>query len=224
MRIINYKRMKHIKIILQIVLALVIIYLGYKCYESIRIPERFKEIQKQRNERIVERLKDIRTAQDAYRSVYGIYTPSLDTLIHFMKYDSVIIVRQIGSLTDDQVEQGITEEEAIKKGWIIRENIKVNALENTFGKDYPIDNLKIVPFTQGKYQFRMGADIYVTDSGVQVPIFEAWISNDEIFADLQEQYGEQIKEANGEQLRLKKYPGLKVGSLKEANNNVGNWE
>ncbi|MDR1755718.1 MAG: hypothetical protein LBR65_02000 [Culturomica sp.] len=216
--------MKHIKIILQIVLALVIIYLGYKCYESIRIPERFKEIQKQRNERIVERLKDIRTAQDAYRSVYGIYTPSLDTLIHFMKYDSVIIVRQIGSLTDDQVEQGITEEEAIKKGWIIRENIKVNALENTFGKDYPIDNLKIVPFTQGKYQFRMGADIYVTDSGVQVPIFEAWISNDEIFADLQEQYGEQIKEANGEQLRLKKYPGLKVGSLKEANNNVGNWE
>ena len=216
--------MKHIKIILQIVLALVIIYLGYKCYESIRIPERFKEIRKQRYERIVERLKDIRTAQDAYRSVNGIYTPSLDTLIHFMKYDSVVIVRQIGSLTDDQIEQGVTEEEAIKKGLIIREDIKVNALENTFGKDYPIDNLKVVPFTQGKYQFRMGADIYVTDAGVQVPIFEAWISNDEIFADLKDQYGEQIKEENGEQLRLKKYPGLKVGSLKEANNNVGNWE
>ena len=29
---------------------------------------------------------------------------------------------------------------------------------------------------------------------------------------------------NGERKRLKKYPGLKVGDLKEANNNVGNWE
>ena len=35
---------------------------------------------------------------------------------------------------------------------------------------------------------------------------------------------EQLLEENGERIRLKKYPGLKVGDLQEANNNVGNWE
>ena len=33
-----------------------------------------------------------------------------------------------------------------------------------------------------------------------------------------------ILEENGERIRLNKYPGLKVGSVQEANNNVGNWE
>ena len=45
-----------------------------------------------------------------------------------------------------------------------------------------------------------------------------------IFEDLREEYEEQILQENGERKRLNKYPGLKVGDLNEANNNVGNWE
>lgn len=118
----------------------------------------------------------------------------------------------------------MTEAEAIKKGLIIREEIKVNALANTFGANYPVDNLRYVPFTNRKYQFKMGASKIKTDSGVEVPVFEARISNTQIFEDLDEEYHDQILEENGERLRLKKYPGLKVGDLQEANNNVGNWE
>lgn len=126
------------KLIIQILLVILIVFLGYKCYESIMVPQRFKAIKEQRYDKIIQRLKDIRTAQDAFRSVYGRYTPSLDSLIHFMKYDSVTIVRSIGTLTDEQLEAGMTEAEAIKKGLIIREKIQVNALENTFGKSYQI--------------------------------------------------------------------------------------
>lgn len=212
------------KLIIQIVLAALIIFLGYKCYESIMVPQRFKAIKEQRNDRIIQRLKDIRTAQDAYRSVYHRYTPSFDTLINFLKNDSVTIVRSIGTLTDEQLEAGMTEAEAIKKGLIIREDIKVNALENTFGPNYPVDNLRYVPFTNKKYQFKMGAGSIKTASGIEVPVFEARISNTEIFEDLQDKYHDQILEENGERMRLKKYPGLKVGDLQEANNNVGNWE
>ena len=53
------------KLIIQILLAGIIIFLGYKCYQSIMIPQRFTEIKKQRYERIAQRLKDIRTAQEA---------------------------------------------------------------------------------------------------------------------------------------------------------------
>lgn len=212
------------KLIIQIILAGIIIFLGYKCYNSIMIPQKFTEIKKQRYEKIIQRLKDIRTAQDAYKGVYGVYTGSFDTLINFIKYDSVKTVRSIGSLSDDDLEKGITEEQAIKEGKIIRDTVKVGALETIFNKDYPIDDLRYVPFTKRKYQFKLGASSVTTDSGVEVPIFEARVSNMEIFEDLRDRYDEQLLEENGERIRLKKYPGLKVGSLTEANNNVGNWE
>ncbi len=212
------------KLIIQILLAAVIVFFGYKCYESIMVPQRFKVIKEQRKDKIIQRLKDIRTAQDAYRSVYNRYTSSFDTLINFIKYDSVKIIRQIGSLTDEQIEAGMTEAEGVKKGFIVRDEIKVSALENVFGKNYPIDNLRYVPFTNKKHQFVMGSGIIKTDSGVEVPVFEAKVSNTVIFEDIYDQYKESILEENGERLRLKKYPGLKVGDLKEANNNVGNWE
>lgn len=212
------------KLIIQIVLAGIIIFLGYRCYQSVMIPQRFTEIKKQRYDRIAQRLKDIRTAQDAYKSVYGKYTGSFDTLIYFIKFDSIKMVRSIGALTDDQLAQGMTEEKAIKEGIIIRDTIRVGALENVFTKDFRADDLRYVPFTQRKHQFKMGAGIITTDSGLEMPVFEARISNMEIFEDLRDQYEEQILEENGERKRLNKYPGLKVGDLNEANNNVGNWE
>ena len=70
----------------------------------------------------------------------------------------------------------------------------------------------------------MATNIIYTDSGMEVPVFEARISNMIIFEDLRNEYEEQILEENGERKRLNKYPGLKVGDLNEANNNIGNWE
>ncbi len=202
------------KLIIQIVLALAIIVLGYLCYQSIMTPQRFQTIKEQRYLRIIQRLKDIRTAQEAYKDTYGQYTGSFDTLIHFIKYDSIKVVRSIGSLSDEDLENGITEAQAIKEGKIIRDTVKASALENIFNKDYAIDDIRYVPFTKRKHQFKMGATKIWTDSGIEVVIFD----------DLRDEYNDQLLEENGERKRLKKFAGLKVGDLKEANNNVGNWE
>lgn len=130
------------KLIIQILLAAVIIFLGYQCYNSIMIPQKFKEIKEQRYDKTIERLKDIRTAQEAYKGSFGRYTGSFDTLIHFIKFDSIKVVRSVGTLSDDQLEAGMTEAEAIKQGIILRDTVKVNALENIFNKDYQIDNIR----------------------------------------------------------------------------------
>lgn len=212
------------KLIFQIALAILVLFLGYKCYESIMVPQRFQVIKKQRYDRIIERLKDIRSAQEAYKGVNKIYAAEFDELIRFIKYDSIPIIRSIGMLTDEQVEQGMTEAEAVKKGFIIREVVKVPALTEVFTADYPIDDIRYVPFTNRQHQFKMDATSFITDSNMEVPVFEAWVSNTIIFENIQDDYEEQIKEENGERLRLKKFPGLKVGDLLEANNNVGNWE
>ncbi len=212
------------KLIIQIVLALAIIVLGYLCYQSIMTPQRFQTIKEQRYLRIIQRLKDIRTAQEAYKDTYGQYTGSFDTLIHFIKYDSIKVVRSIGSLSDEDLENGITEAQAIKEGKIIRDTVKANALENIFNKDYAIDDIRYVPFTKRKHQFKMRATKIWTESGIEVPIFEAYVTNMVIFDDLRDEYNDELLEENGERKRLKKFAGLKVGDLKEANNNVGNWE
>ncbi|MBI9059271.1 MAG: hypothetical protein JEZ01_16025 [Labilibaculum sp.] len=212
------------KKVFQILLAIAIVVLAFLAYQSIMKPIEFGKIKKQRYDRITEQLKDIRKAEGAYKDVHGKYTGSFDTLISFIKLDSMPLIKSIGSLTDEQVEAGMTEKEAAKKGFITRDTIMIAALDTIFGKEYPIENLRVVPFTKGQSEFKLGAGVFVTGSNVKVQVFEAKISNMDIFADIFEEYREEILEENGNRIRLNKYPGLKVGSLEEANNNAGNWE
>ena len=121
------------KLIIQIILAGIIIFLWLlNATKSIKIPQQFKVIKEQRYARIADRLKDIRTAQEAYKGVYGKYTGSFDTLINFIKYDSVKVVRSIGSLSDEDLEKGITEAQAIKEGRIVRDTVKQGVFRNHF--------------------------------------------------------------------------------------------
>lgn len=212
------------KLIIQIVLGIAVVVLGYLCVDSIMKPLEFEKEKNRHEERVIQRLKDIRTAQEAYKGLHGIYTASFDTLIHFVKYDSMKVVRAIGDLTDDQLEAGMTELEAIKKGFIIRDTIRKAAIDSLFGKDYPIDDLRYVPFTNRKHEFKMMTNTIYTDSGYEISIFEAKAPNTVIFEDMMEKYKTFIEEENWKKKSFNKYPGLKVGSIKEANNNVGNWE
>lgn len=212
------------KTTIKIILGIIILFLGYKCYESISVPQKFEILKKHRYDIVKNRLIDIRKAQEAYKSVYDVYTHSFDTLINFIKYDSIRMVRSIGSLSDEQIEADMTESEAIKKGLILRDTIKVAALENVFSEDFPIEDIRYVPFTNKTYEFIMGATVLTTKSGIDIPVFEARVSNTIIFKNIYDKYKMEIEQENGERIRLKKYPGMMVGSLKEANNNVGNWE
>lgn len=58
------------KLIIQIVLAALIIFLGYKCYESIMVPQRFKAIKEQRYDRIYSVSKTF----VRHRMLTGVYT------------------------------------------------------------------------------------------------------------------------------------------------------
>lgn len=213
-----------LKPVLQILLAFLIVAFGYLAYQSIMKPIEFGKIKKDRYEKITQQLKDIRKAQNAYKEVNKKYTGSFDTLISFIKSDSISVIKSIGSLTDEQIEAGMTEKEAVKKGFITRDTVKVSALTTTFNAKFDIEALRYIPFTQGQTEFKLASGIVVTGSNVEVQVFEAKASNTVIFADLRDEYLDELKELNGNRIRINKYPGLKVGSLEEANNGSGNWE
>ena len=71
---------------IQILLILVIIFLGYKVYTSIATPIDFQKELKLRNDAVVESLKNIRKAQLAFKEVNGKYTANWDSLVKFTRF------------------------------------------------------------------------------------------------------------------------------------------
>lgn len=198
------------KTVYQIVLAILIVVIAYFVYESIMAPIRFEKEKNKRYDVTIQRLKDVRTAQVAYRSRYSKYTGSFDTLITFLKEGQFKVVKQIGS-EDDSL--------AVAQGKVYRDTILVAVRDSLF-KNYAVDSLRFVPFSGGD-QFELAAGELETGSKVKVKVFECKAHNDVILKGLDRQ---EIINMNDLAKKLEKYAGLKVGSMTEATNNAGNWE
>ena len=207
------------KKVFQVIFLLVIVGLIYLLYESIMEPIRFQEQYDKRKNAVVDRLKLIRDTQVAYKANHNEYTGSFDTLINFVKTEQFKLVKMEGTLTDSMLNEGITEKEALKRGIIKRDTILVSVADSLFKKVSP-DSLRYVPYTDGA-EFEMEKSALTTSSGLIVPVFEARVTNRVYLKGLDNQ--ERIN-LDDEANKLGRYPGLKVGSIEEANNNAGNWE
>jgi len=206
---------------LNIVFTIIIIVLVYFLVESIMKPIRFNKEKDARETAIKERLMDIRTAQEAFKSVKGYYTGSFDTLITFLETDSLPLVFKRGSLTDEMIAEGITtEREAVKKGLISRDTSYIPVLDSLFHKEFPIEELRHVPGTESA-EFNMSAGRVMTASMVMVNVFEAYVLNDVFLSDLDKQL---IANYNEQRTKITGFPGMKVGDVRVPNNNAGNWE
>ncbi|MHC1731692.1 MAG: hypothetical protein AB9888_06670 [Bacteroidales bacterium] len=209
------------KTALNIVFSIIIVVLAYFLVESIMKPIRFNKEKDAREAAIKERLIDIRTAQEAFKSVKGYYTGSFDTLITFLQTDSLPLVFKRGSLTDEMIAAGITtEREAVKKGLISRDTSYIPVRDSIFDKGYPIDQLRFIPGIE-KAEFKMSAGRVMTTSMVLVNVFEAYALNDVFLSDLDRQL---VVNYNEQRTKFTGFPGMKVGDVKVPNNNAGNWE
>jgi hypothetical protein len=211
------------KIVIQIVLAAAILVLGYLLWESINKPIRFNKERDVREQATIQRLKDIRTAQLAFRSEYGRFTGDFDSLITFLKTDSFSVVKAIGSVPDSMIEllgRKKAEQQALKEGLISRDTIRLSVIDSLFSATYPVDSLRYAPYTKG-YEFELGAGKLETGSKVAVRVFEAKVPYDILLSGLDRQLVINHKETRE---KITGYAGLKVGSLEEATNNAGNWE
>ena len=198
------------KTVIQIILFVAIVALAYFVYASIQKPLRFDAEQKQRYNATIQRLKDIRTAQVAFRSENKRYTGSFDTLIDFLKADSFTISMIIGDEDDSAT---------VAAGKVIRKTIRVSVLDSLFKHVRSIDSLRFVPYTQG-VEFELGT-ANLEAGKVTVNVFEAKVHNDILLHGLDPQL---LVNFNADRIIKTRYAGLKVGSLTETSNNAGNWE
>ena len=98
------------KKIAQIILAVVIVALVYVIYDQISTPIRFEQEMKAKKAQVIDRIKDIRTAQRAFKSKYQRFTGSFDTLASFILNDSLELERKIVD-EDDSVGMAMEEDE-----------------------------------------------------------------------------------------------------------------
>ncbi len=207
------------KIVLQVVLVAAIALLTYMCYESVMTQIRFEDSNKDRTKAITERLIEIRKAQIEYKNRYGVHAANFDELARFLNEDKLPFITKEGVLSDEQLEKGITEKEAVKLGLIKRDTTWIPAKDTILGRDYDVAAMRFVPGTN--IEFKMDTATLQSASGYTVKVFECAVSYDDYLGDLDPQLLYNLKH---QAEVYNKFAGLRVGSLTEINNNAGNWE
>ena len=207
------------KVTLKILLAVAVVLLAYMCYRSIMGPIEFMDERDRRENLIKARLIDIRKAQIEYKNIHKVHAANFDELSKFLKDEKLPFLIKEGVLTDEQLEKGMTEKEAVKKGLIRRDTVWVTAVDTLFGKGYNVDDLRNVP--GANVQFTMDTATLTSGSGYTVKVFQCGVLYDDYLGDLNKQEVYNLKDKAS---KMGKYAGLRVGSVEEINNNAGNWE
>ncbi len=233
---------KAVKAILSwFVLPVAVVGLVYVIVTSIMQPVNFNKATAQREEVAIQRLKDIRELQVAFKSTYNRYAPTMDSLKWFYEEGEILVKLQVGS-KDDSLAYAHTK--AIKKkypwlrGEVMNKKLfelyqagdsllvfsvdnKIPVRDTIFNsrQDFVIDSLLYIPFSQGT-PVELETTIK-TVSGVKVPLFEARMPYRELLKGLDNQLRINL-DADCE--AKNRYEGLQVGSISAPNNNAGNWE
>ena len=228
---------KALKIVLEVLLLCAIAGLVFAIYSSIMKPVNFNKQKEKREAVAIQRLKDIRTLQVAYKSVNGKYVSTIDSLKNFYENGKMEVVMQVGS-ADDSVAWAHTEKikkanrkitpekllemyEAGDKDLVFSVVTKIPVKDTLFLRrdDFHIDSLATIPFSGGA-PVEMDADTRMV-SGVPVPLFEAKMPYKLLLKGMDNQLRINLDADRRDQ---NKYEGLQVGSLVAPNNNAGNWE
>ena len=218
------------KTLVQILLGIVILGLIFWLYRSIMEPVKFDNEYNKRREACAEKLKAIRTLEEAYKNTYGCYTGSFDTLFNrLMNEDSMSVVNK--NINYDKIPEGVeidemSESEQIKAGYVSRVVEYVNPIkyirENKKFKltDEEILALRYVPYPRDvKQEFKLQAG-FIEKSGYQMPVFECLVEMKDLLQDLDHQL---VVNKLAELEQNHRFSGWKVGDMTQTITD-GNFE
>ena len=223
------------KVLTYLVLPVIIAGMTYALVSSVMEPVEFNKHRAYREGIAIQRLKDIRDLQVAFKNVYARYSPTVDSLKWFYNEGKMKVVMQVGS-QDDSV--AVANTQALKKRkpkikpeemlqlymggekLVFKIENEVAVKDTLFNgrEDFIIDSLAFIPFCGDSVI--MESTIKKV-SGVNVPLFEAKMPFKALLKGLNNQLRINLDAEREDQ---GKYKGLQVGSIDAPNNNAGNWE
>ena len=189
----------------------------YQIYQSINAPIEFNKVKNERYLKVIDRLKDIRNAQIAFKSVNGSYSSSFDELIKFVDSAQFTIVQKRDS--------SYMQYDRVYRIDMLREVVVIDTLgyvsvkDSLFSSNDSYKKMAYVPIDGVDEQFKLKADV-ILKNDYRVHVFEVRVSKDLILKgqnkDLiaQEKQLISVDGVNG--------PDIVLGSLTDVSTN-GNW-
>jgi hypothetical protein len=217
---------KWIKSTLIIILTAAIIFLAWTLFRQVMTPLEYRKELALREHAVIERVIQIRSAEQAFKQKNDHYTADWDSLINFMLNDSLSFERKLVDENDS-----VAMAQLLRSGRSNSETFSMPARDTAFVNragdpirltTEQIRDMKFVPFAEPGTEYILNAAMLTTESKVVVPVFEAKAPYKMFMYDLDQQ--ELVNLIDEARNVYKKYPGIQVGSIERATNDAGNWE
>lgn len=206
------------KLVIQLLLWIVIGFLGYLTFNAIYEPIKFNKVKEARYQKVIEKLVDIRKSEEAYKKVTGRYTGSFDSLVRFIDTAQFTITQRRDTTFLDEEYKETYGVDKYKEGIIIDTLGNESVKEALFKGSKRYKKLMDVPDTDGK-KFELEAG-EISQNDKYLPVFEAKVAKSDVLADqdkdliYQENHVISVDGVNGEY--------ISVGSMREVKT-TGNW-
>tara|TARA_B100000963_G_scaffold17560_1_gene13460 strand:- start:12966 stop:13616 length:651 start_codon:yes stop_codon:yes gene_type:complete len=206
------------KLGIQAALWILSIFFAYKIYDSISGPIKFNQVKNQRFALVIDRLKDIRTAQIAHKDVNGQFSNNFDSLVKFVDEGIFTLIEKRDS---SYLEYDRTYRIDLLKEVIVVDTLGfVPVKDSLFKNNNSYKKMAYLPIEGLEDStFNIKAEI-INKNGYKVPVFEVKISKNVLLFDQNEDLVKQENETvsvdgvNG--------PEIILGSLSKVSTN-GNW-
>ncbi|HLU94823.1 MAG TPA: hypothetical protein VKZ54_11890 [Membranihabitans sp.] len=194
------------RIVINLLLALAILALGYMTYASIKAPISFKNELDARERAVIQKLNKIRNAQQIYRDVTGgQYAHTWDTLKSVLQNDDLMFINIIGDPDDPNFDPKN----------LVRDTTYKPAIDTIRGMGINLDSLEYVPYGQGA-TFSIAADT-VTYQSTLVNVVEVGVPYKEFMGEFADPaYAKYDKRYDPEKL-------IKFGDLTKPST-AGSWD
>ena len=206
------------KLGIQAALWIAAIFFAYKIYDSVSGPIRFNKVKNQRYAKVINRMKDIRTAQIAHKDVTGVYANNFDSLVKFIDEGIFTLTEKRDS---SYMEYDRTYRIDMLKEVIVVDTLGYVPVKDSLFKDTDrFRNMAFIPIEGIEDStFQIKAEV-INKNGYKVPVFEVKIAKNVVLFDQDDDFIKQENETvsvdgvNG--------PEIILGSLTNVSTN-GNW-
>ncbi|MGB5943564.1 MAG: hypothetical protein WBG71_11845 [Leeuwenhoekiella sp.] len=207
------------KAVIQIVLWIVILGLGYLLFNSVYGEVKFNEMKVVRYRKAIDKLKDIRSSQQAYKQVTGRYAGNYEQLVRFVDTaDFVLTTRKDSTVLDEELTKAFRVDKY--KEIIVVDTIGYRSVKDSlFGDTGRYKTMMKVPVEGIDEEFEMETSRIMKNEQME-PVFEAKVSKDVLFHDQPKDYIMKEKQVISVDGVNGSY--LSIGSLNEVTTK-GNW-
>ena len=202
---------------LELFLWVLSIFFASQIYSSINGPIKFNQVKNDRYTKVIDRLKDIRSAQIAHKDVNGFYANNFDSLVSFIDNGIFTLIEKRDS---SYLEYNRTYRiDMLKEVEIVDTLGFVSVRDSLFGNTESYKMMAKVPIDGTDSEFSIKADI-IDKNGYQVPVFEVKVKKDIVLFDQNKDLLDQenkvisVDAVNG--------PEIILGSMTDVSTS-GNW-